>query len=159
MKRRRIIIGVCVLALVFTLWVVVRSSLSPSHEARYQEWMEGPTTLILVEGFKKHLSPRVSRVLGLPKLTAWLNHRYYQLGRSLYDSGYITNLVIPAENQTSSSGEVSMRILRASMETGLIWQYSIEDHRIVVTCRTLDLPATIAAFEKIVSPKAPPGDQ
>lgn len=157
MNTRRYLIAASVLTVAFILWVALRSALPPDQEARYQEWMDGPTTRMLVERCKQHLSPRVSRVLGLPKLTAWLDHRYYKLERSLYDSGYITNLVFSTENMTRPPGEVNLRILRASVETGIIWRYSVEEHRIVVTCRSLDLPKTMAAFEKIVSPKARPG--
>jgi hypothetical protein len=65
LKRRPMLVVGGTLASAILLWLTLREPRPANDDARYQVWLEGPTTYNRIVDFQKHLSPRTSRLLGL----------------------------------------------------------------------------------------------
>jgi hypothetical protein len=77
-------------------------------------------------------------------------------GRSLHESGYLTNLAIPMTNAEARSVEIGQKLLQASLMTGVLWSYTLREQQIVLTCRTKDVTNFLQAFEKAWATPWPP---
>lgn len=156
MKRRPMLVVGGTLASAILLWLTLREPRPANDDARYQVWLEGPTTYNRIVDFQKHLSPRTSRLLGLYYLKQRSLAGHESLGRSLHESGYLTNLAIPMTNAEARSVEIGQKLLQASLMTGVLWSYTLREQQIVLTCRTKDVTNFLQAFEKAWATPWPP---
>ncbi|MCC7377399.1 MAG: hypothetical protein IT581_22250 [Verrucomicrobiales bacterium] len=155
MKNSRRILIVATLALVAGLCLLIAGRRPVDEETLYQQWLDGPTTFNRIVSFQRHLSPRASRLLGLPYFKERSMARYHDMERRLLASGYLTHYVVPITNAESRATEISQCLLRASLSHDISWQYYLRDHQVILTCRTKDTQ-TIFQSMKSLLPKAEP---
>lgn len=151
MKRPRRLLIIATLALVAGLCLLIAIRRPVDEETLYQQWLDGPTTYNRIVSFQRHISPRASRLLGLPYFKERSMARYHDMERRLLASGYLTHYVVPITNAESRATEISQCLLRASLEHDISWQYYLRDHQVILTCRSKDTQTVFQSMESLLS--------
>lgn len=151
MKRPRRLLIIATLALVAGLCLLIAIRRPVDEETLYQQWLDGPSTYNRIVSFQRHISPRASRLLGLPYFKERSMARYHDMERRLLASGYLTHYVVPITNAESRATEISQCLLRASLEHDISWQYYLRDHQVILTCRSKDTQTVFQSMESLLS--------